>query len=233
MGARAESTAATRRSIVDAFVALFAEQHYADITLDAVAARAGVAVQTVIRHFGSKDSLFAAVAQDFSMDEAAARAASPVGDPAAVVRFVVGRYERNGTSCSRCSRRRRGSRRCSRRPTSGRAFHHDWVARVFAAAPRRPCSRRTTSASRPARRADGRLRLEAPAARPGVRQAPDRGGDDRHGRRPAERRPVMARFLAYTSPARGHLFPIVGAARAARPRPRGVLAHARRRGRRG
>src|SRR5688500_1335782 len=96
MGARAESTAATRRSIAEAFLALFAEQHYGDITLDAVAARAGVAVQTVIRHFGSKDELFAAVASDVTADEVRARAASPVGDPAAVVRFIVGRYERNG-----------------------------------------------------------------------------------------------------------------------------------------
>ena len=212
MGARAESTAATRRSIADAFLALFAEQHYGDITLDAVAARAGVSVQTVIRHFGSKDELFAAVARNFDGGRgAAARSASP------------GRRRRRGrcgsssgatsataTPCWRCSPRRRASRRCSPPPrAAGGCITTGW----------RGCSRRTWRGWRGSRRRvrHGQLValtdvyvVEAAAARPGVRQAPDRGGDDRDDRRPAARRGLMARFLAYTSPARGHLFPIVG-----------------------
>lgn len=132
MGARAESTAATRRSIVDAFTVLFAEQHYGDITLDAVAARAGVSVQTVIRHFGSKDSLFAAAAQEFSEDEEGARAASPVGDPAAVVRFIVGRYERNGDAVLALLAQEARLAPLLAAAEEGRGFHHDWVARVFA-----------------------------------------------------------------------------------------------------
>ena len=85
MGARAEATAATRRSIADAWIALFRELHYDEITLDLVAARAGVTVQTVIRHFGSKDELFATVTHRGRRQRGGAESDPPVGDPAAAI----------------------------------------------------------------------------------------------------------------------------------------------------
>src|SRR3954469_5568350 len=97
MGARAEATAATRRSIADAWVGLFGELHYDEITLDTVARRAGTTVQTVIRHFGSKDELFATVMGEIASGEAVQRAVGPVGDVRAAVRSVVSHYERIGT----------------------------------------------------------------------------------------------------------------------------------------
>ena len=59
MGARAQAVDATRRRIVDALIALAGERPFAEVTLDAVAERAGVSVQTVLRQFGSRDGLFA------------------------------------------------------------------------------------------------------------------------------------------------------------------------------
>src|SRR3712207_234886 len=53
-GRRSEQTRATRRRIVDAAAALFVENGYGTTTLEQVAARAGVAVQTVYFHFGNK-----------------------------------------------------------------------------------------------------------------------------------------------------------------------------------
>src|SRR5215213_9893536 len=94
MGARAHATAETRRSIADAFLGLFGQHHYDEVTLDRVAERAGVSVQTVIRHFGSKDELFVTVARDFGKDEFARRAEAAVGDVAAAIRTVVDHYER-------------------------------------------------------------------------------------------------------------------------------------------
>ena len=51
---RGEQARATRRRIVDAASALFIENGYPPTTLDQIAARAGVAVQTVYFHFGNK-----------------------------------------------------------------------------------------------------------------------------------------------------------------------------------
>lgn len=51
---RAARTRATRRRIVDAAADLFIADGYAATTLEQVAARAGVAVQTVYFHFGNK-----------------------------------------------------------------------------------------------------------------------------------------------------------------------------------
>jgi AcrR family transcriptional regulator len=51
---RAARTRATRRRIVDAAADLFVAEGYGATTLDQIAARAGVAVQTVYFHFGNK-----------------------------------------------------------------------------------------------------------------------------------------------------------------------------------
>ena len=54
---RAEKRRLTRRRIVAAAAELFLDQGYGTTTLDQVAARAGVAVQTVYFHFGNKATL--------------------------------------------------------------------------------------------------------------------------------------------------------------------------------
>jgi AcrR family transcriptional regulator len=54
---RAARTRATRRRIVDAAAELFIGHGYGATTLEQVAARAGVAVQTVYFHFGNKRTL--------------------------------------------------------------------------------------------------------------------------------------------------------------------------------
>jgi AcrR family transcriptional regulator len=54
---RAARTRATRRRIVDAATELFVAVGYGSTTLEQIAARAGVAVQTVYFHFGNKRTL--------------------------------------------------------------------------------------------------------------------------------------------------------------------------------
>ena len=56
-GRRGDQRRATRRRIVDAAAELFIDNGYAVTTLEQVAERAGVAVQTVYFHFGNKRSL--------------------------------------------------------------------------------------------------------------------------------------------------------------------------------
>lgn len=59
---RARQAAETRRSIVDAALDLFAELGWAATALPAIAARAGVSVDTIYSTFGTKSALLMAVA---------------------------------------------------------------------------------------------------------------------------------------------------------------------------
>lgn len=58
---RRQRSRRTRARVVDAAAQLFAEQGYVATTIEAVATRAGVAVQTVYYVFGTKPNLLAAV----------------------------------------------------------------------------------------------------------------------------------------------------------------------------
>ena len=63
MRSRADAAAATGERILDAAEALFWELPLDQISLDEVARRAEVSVQTVIRRFGGKDGLIDAAAE--------------------------------------------------------------------------------------------------------------------------------------------------------------------------
>ena len=80
---RAEQARATRRRIIEGARELFLQQGYAATTLEQIAARAGVAVQTVYFHFGNKRTLLKEV-----MDVLAVSDDAPV--PAAAGMLLVG-----------------------------------------------------------------------------------------------------------------------------------------------
>lgn len=63
-GTRAEQTAARRRSLIRAATELAAEGGYEAVQMRDVAARAGVALGTLYRHFSSKDALLVAALAD-------------------------------------------------------------------------------------------------------------------------------------------------------------------------
>ena len=104
MGKRAAAADETRRRIVDATHALHIEQGIAATSWDDIAARAGVGVGTVYRHFPSLDELIPACAA-FSME-------------------IVGLPDRRGGGrrCSRAPRTAstRSSARCSRSTSAAR-----------------------------------------------------------------------------------------------------------------
>jgi AcrR family transcriptional regulator len=134
MVARAESAAATGERILDAAVEVFWELPREQITLDEVARRAGVTVQTVIRRFGGGDGLFAAAAEREAERVRRQRAQAPVGDTAGAVRVLVDHYESLGDRVLKLlaeEERVPGLREVADR---GRVLHREWCARVFAPA---------------------------------------------------------------------------------------------------
>jgi AcrR family transcriptional regulator len=134
MVARAESAAATGERILDAAVEVFWELPGEQVSLDEVARRAGVTVQTVIRRFGSRDGLFTAAAEREAERVSRQRDQAPAGDPSSAVRVLVDHYEAMGDRVLRLlaeEQRVSGLREVVDR---GRVLHREWCARVFASA---------------------------------------------------------------------------------------------------
>jgi AcrR family transcriptional regulator len=131
--ARAAATQATRDRILDAALALFWEAPDVEATLDAVAARAGVPVQTVIRHFGGRDGVVAAAAEREAARVAAERdPAAAAGNPRRAIADLVAHYERIGEGVLRMLADERRIPALATVAAQGRAFHHGWVSAVFA-----------------------------------------------------------------------------------------------------
>lgn len=134
MKARAETAAATGERILDAAVEVFWQMPYSQITLDEIARLAGVSVQTVIRRFGSKDSVLAAAAERESQQVIPHREDVAKGDVAAAARTLVSHYEAVGDRVLKLLEQERDVPQVKQIVDRGRALHRDWCARVFAPA---------------------------------------------------------------------------------------------------
>ena len=130
MRARAESTTRTRERILDAVIALSDERLSVEIILADVAARAGVTVQTVLRHFGSRQGLFEQ-AQARRVARVRAERTTPVGDPASAVRTIVAFYDRLGEWSLRLQAQERSDELSRQTVELGRRMHREWVEEVF------------------------------------------------------------------------------------------------------
>src|SRR6478672_146308 len=131
MTTRARGVEETRGRIIDACVALHGERPVAEIGLDDVASRAGVSVQTVLRHFGSRAGLEEAsfeLAQQAVADERR----TPVGDVAAAVRVIVEHYEKRGDQALLMLAQEGHQPLMARITERGKALHRQWVEEVFA-----------------------------------------------------------------------------------------------------
>ena len=131
MRARAASVEETRARLVDAMLAQFAERPFADITLESVAADAGVSQQTLLRHFGSKPGLVAATSEVVAARIASQRGAAPVGDPAGAVANLFDHYEEWGDLVLRLLAQEDRLDELAESAAQGRALHAAWVERVF------------------------------------------------------------------------------------------------------
>ncbi|MEV0714506.1 TetR/AcrR family transcriptional regulator [Asanoa sp. NPDC050611] len=130
MRARGDAKAATRQRILRAALELSEEKMTIEITLDEVASRAGTSVQTVLRHFGSRDGMLDAAVESVSADVVEERRAPP-GDPAAAVRAVVSHYERRGDFVLRMLSQEHDPR-IAAVVGPGKLLHRAWVEEMFA-----------------------------------------------------------------------------------------------------
>lgn len=130
--ARAETTAALRQRILDAVDELFLPTaDSAVFSLQDVAQRAGTTVQTVLRHFGSKGDLVAAAAARGTQRVLEERRRVPVGDVAAVARYLAGHYEEVGPWVLRLLQLEPDLPSVAAVTGRGRSMHRQWVEEVL------------------------------------------------------------------------------------------------------
>ena len=128
---RAASAANTRSRILRALVDLSTEKLTIDMVLSDIATRAGVSVQTILRHFGSRDGLFDA-AVEFATADIVEERTAPIGDAGAAVHAIVRHYEVRGDWVIAMLGQELGDVRIARITELGRQTHRAWVETVFA-----------------------------------------------------------------------------------------------------
>jgi AcrR family transcriptional regulator len=131
MVARAEAAARTEQRVVEAAFSLYSENDFDQVSLEDVAARAGVTVRTVLRRFGTKEALLDAVADAANDAIDSQRNDVPRGDVAAAVRRVVLDYDRFGDAIMRLLAQEERQPAFRRIAQHGRRLHYEWVERAF------------------------------------------------------------------------------------------------------
>ena len=130
MTTRARAVEETRTRIMDACIALHGERLVTDIGLDDIAGRAGVTVQTLLRHFGSRAGLLDAVSERAETVVVEERR-TPVGDVREAVRVIVDHYEERGDQVLLMLAQESHEELMRRITERGRALHRAWVVEVF------------------------------------------------------------------------------------------------------
>ena len=128
---RSESMSQTRRRILKATLELATEKLTVEIVLADVAARSGVTVQTILRHFRSRDGLFDA-AVGFGGQEVAAERAAAVGDISSAFDAIVNHYELRGDWVIALLGQENSDERIKGITTPGKQLHREWVEQIFA-----------------------------------------------------------------------------------------------------
>jgi len=131
MGARAQTVEDTKTRIREALFELGTRQVFSDISLEDVAQEAGVSVQTVLRHFGSRSALIESNIQ-YALDRVADERAAPAGDVDAAIRVLMDHYELRGNTALLLLSQEAADEQVRRLTDHGRAMHRTWVRDAFA-----------------------------------------------------------------------------------------------------
>jgi AcrR family transcriptional regulator len=134
MSARAAAAQATRERITDAAVELFLVRPYEDVTLRDVARASGVALQTVVNHFATKEGVFAAGLERFDAQVGSLRGGVEPGDADGAVEALMAEYERSGDANVRMLTLEGRVAAIDPALRRGRELHRAWVADTFASA---------------------------------------------------------------------------------------------------
>lgn len=131
MTKRDRSSSLTRCRIVDATEALVATSPTDEVTLLAIAGDAGVTVQTVLRHMGSRDGCFHAVAERVERRVRDQRELSQPGDVAGALAGLLAHYEADGRLVLNLLSHEDRDEFAAQAARRGRSYHRSWVDRCL------------------------------------------------------------------------------------------------------
>jgi AcrR family transcriptional regulator len=129
--AREEAEAMTHQRIISAALFLYAEKWLDQITLDQIASRAEVSIQTVLRHFGSVQNLLMAAGRAANDRAIQQRQAPPIGDIPRAVADLIDHYEDMAPTGLRTLALEGRYPELDALLEEGRRKHQEWVERVF------------------------------------------------------------------------------------------------------
>ena len=133
MTARAAATAKTADKIIDATRELFTQNLIAEITLADIARRSGVTVQTILRRFGDKDTVFAEAISKLGTDIVSLRGQAIPNDLDDLVENLIEHYEMHGRLLLKMLAEEITTPAIQQVLASGRDYHRRWCETVFAA----------------------------------------------------------------------------------------------------
>jgi AcrR family transcriptional regulator len=129
---QAEVAALTRQRIMEATLHLYDSSWMDQITLQQIAERAGVTVQTILRHFTSKEGLELAISVAMGKEVVREREKVIAGDLEGIITYLVQHYESVGDRMIRLLAQESRYRPLQKFMEEGRVIHRDWIGRVFA-----------------------------------------------------------------------------------------------------
>lgn len=135
MTKRADQAAETHRRILEGALSLFAERLLGEITLESIAERAEVSVQTVIRKYGSRDGVIRAIA--LYIEDSATTTRPTDGDVRGLVSGLVAEYEAFGRVVLRALAQEDDVPFLAPLLQRGRREHQEWIKEAFATALRK------------------------------------------------------------------------------------------------
>jgi AcrR family transcriptional regulator len=131
MRARAEAAERRVERVLDAAIELWRERWYDEITLEDLVERSGVSASTILRRFGSKEGVLAAVIAADPLGVVTGRDRIAAGDVEGAVLELVEHYERVGDAVIRDLALEDRIPAIGQAVKSGRALHRAFCARVF------------------------------------------------------------------------------------------------------
>lgn len=131
MQRRDAAAQATTDAILAAAAGVFWDSPQAEVSLDDVAARAGVTVRTVLRKFGSREGLISATAQHQARLVSDQRSSATPGDLDSIVAVLMEHYEEYGAKVLRLLAAEHTSPSLKTVADQGRLLHHHWCETMF------------------------------------------------------------------------------------------------------
>lgn len=129
---RAKKAAETTENIIAATEQLLTENSLENISLNAIADKAEVTVQTVLRHMESRDGCLTAVAERVSSRVEIQRGSPEPGNVTKAISDLIDHYETEGKLVlNLLAQEHSGNSFASDLTNEGRAYHREWVKRCF------------------------------------------------------------------------------------------------------